>query len=180
MLHNQDILDRNCEIEGACKIDPKYCRPWRDIPCHSTYPPLQTQSLGNAATVAAASIFSSSLDDSPPALPPPSSFRATMSEFTQFTIADRKSGPIYTGSSPHTGHTRQRPRAFLVHSRYEPVLPAKMRKKIVMRERPLYLLQQTGKCVCKTSWRVSNWCIPLCLKVKYINIARAVNCTQPF
>jgi len=143
MLHNQDILDINCEIEGACKIDPKYCRPWRDIPCHSTYPPLQTQSLGNAATVAAASIFSSSLDDSPPALPPPSSFRATMSEFTQFTIADRKSGPIYTGSSPHTGHTRQRPRAFLVHSRYEPVLP-------------------------------------LCLKVKYINIARAVNCTQPF
>jgi len=130
MLHNQDILDINCEIEGACKIDPKYCRPWRDIPCHSTYPPLQTQSLGNAAT-AAASIFSSSLDGSPPALPP------------QFTIADRKSGPIYTGSSPHTGHTRQRPRAFLVHSRYEPVLP-------------------------------------LCLKVKYINIARAVNCTQPF
>jgi len=131
MLHNQDILDRNCEIEGACKIDPKYCRPWRDIPCHSTYPPLQMQSLGNAATAAAASIFSSSLDDSPPALPP------------QFTIADRKSGPIYTGSSPHTGHMRQRPQAFLVHSRYEPVLP-------------------------------------LCLKDKYINIARAVNCTQPF
>ena len=36
MLHNQDILDRNCEIEGSCKVDPKYCSPWRDIPCHPT------------------------------------------------------------------------------------------------------------------------------------------------